>query len=134
VALESDLWLAMEFPNDDETAQVDSTFLGPKGWLLPFRARYSAYGIGLALAVVMLSIERRLGIQPGIWSVVYTLSFVITLTRIIGHAISYEVPFRAAVVIFMHELDSPRPRSDDVKVSLRPGRVRNSWHGKVTLR
>lgn len=124
----------MEFPNDDETAQVDATFLGPKGWLLPFRARYSAYGIGLALAVIALAIEKRLGVQPGIWSITYTLGMVILLTRIIGRVISYEVPVRAAVSVFIHELDAPRPRVKTEEAKLRPGRIRNTWTGKVTIR
>lgn len=123
----------MEFPNDDETAQVDATFLGPKGWLLPFRARYSAYGIGLGLAIAALAIERRLGVRPGVWSITYTLGFVILLTRVIGRVISYEVPVRAAVAIFIHELDAPRPRTTGDSVTLQPGRVRNRWTGKVTI-
>lgn len=124
----------MEFPNDDETAQVDATFLGPKGWLLPFRARYSAYGIGLGLAIAALAIERRLGVRPGVWSITYTLGLVILLTRVIGRVISYEVPVRAAVAIFLHELDAPRPTTKYPAAMLRPARIRNRWTGKVMIR
>lgn len=122
----------MKLSNDDDIATVDNIFLGPKGWLLPWRARFISYGIGLALSIVALALERRFGIRPGIWSIVFTLVSVVILTQFIGRFISHEMPLRALAQIFWYEVTAPRPLSNEEHSSMRPGKVKNKWKGITT--
>jgi hypothetical protein len=115
----------LKLPNDDELRQVSNDFLGPRGYQFPFRARYSAYGIGLTLAVAAFAVERRLGIGIGIWSVVWTVGAVVLATRWIGERVSYETPLRAVLGTFWAEVTAPRVRVKGESATLVPSRVLN---------
>ncbi len=43
----------MRLPVDDEIYRVDAVWLGPPQQTLPWRARYSAYGVGLAIPFLL---------------------------------------------------------------------------------
>lgn len=109
--------------SDDEIHEVSADFLGPPGYLLPWRARYSAYAIGLSLALLFVGLERRAGIPLGVWTVIYTLAAVVFATRAIGRLVSYEVPVRALASIVLHETQAPRPPTRSQVAVLIPGKV-----------
>lgn len=119
----------MLLPNDDDTAHVDNIYLGPRGWALPWQARYSAYGVGLALALAAFTIESRIGIRMSPWSIIWTVIIIVALTRWIGRQVSFETPLAALLMILRHELTAPRPPSKQHTASIRPGKLRNRWKG-----
>lgn len=51
----------MQIRPDDEVYRVNAVWLGPRGFTLPWAARYSAYGIWLVLFLGVLLVE---GILP----------------------------------------------------------------------
>ena len=55
----------MRLSVDDEIYRVDAVWLGPPRHTLPFRARYSAYGVGLVVFVLVQLLERRVGLGLG---------------------------------------------------------------------
>lgn len=113
----------MRLTTDDDALTVSNVFLGPKGYRLPFQARYSAYGIGFGLLVALVAIERRIGIPMGIWTTIYTVVVVVFLTRTIGRFIDFERPVRSIVTTFVHEVTAPRPLSRGHTAELCPGRL-----------
>lgn len=93
---------------DDELATVDSDFLGPSGLTLLWRARYSAYGVGIGLAVLAYAVEHKAGVQFTATTVLVTGVLVILATRRIGLAVTFETPLRALAATFVHEVSGPR--------------------------
>jgi hypothetical protein len=119
----------MQLKNDDDIATVDNVFLGPKGWLLPWKARYISYGIGLLLFIVAFALEHRLGVQTGIWSIVFTVMAVVGATQYLGKYISHETPLRALGSILWEEMTAPRQETKSEHACLRPGKVKNTMKG-----
>lgn len=113
----------MRLETDDDIHEVSNEFLGPAGYLFPWRARYSAYAIGLGLTLLFVALERRAGIPLGVWTVIYTLASVVLVTRAIGRLVSYEVPVRALASIVMHETQAPRPDTRAQSAVFIPGKV-----------
>jgi hypothetical protein len=99
----------MRIGTDDEAYRISADFLGPKGWRLPWTARYTAYGIGIALFLVLLLAERRLGVPGGWQSLAFTLLITVGITRWVGRRISFETTLRAVLLIGWHELTAERP-------------------------
>jgi len=111
----------MRLTDDAELYAVSNTWLGPKGQQLPWRARYSAYGVGFCIFLATLAIERRLGVSVGLMSMVLALLATIIATRYVMRAVTFERPVRTIVVTFWHELNAPR-------------RIIRGTHGRFTLR
>jgi hypothetical protein len=114
----------MSLPNDDILrGGVDTRFLGPKGYTLPFAARYSAWTVGFFVMVLCLALERRVGIGFNPYSAVWALMITVTLTTVIHRHVDVERPVRALATTFWHEVDAPRtpPR---VEVVIRVPRLR----------
>ena len=112
---------------DDEVYRVDATWLGPRGFTLPWAARYSAYGIWLALFVGVLLVEAALPIRvsvPPIWELVLTILATFGLTGVIDH----ERPLASVWELARVELTAPRRRRPDrpVRISARPVRIRRN--------
>ena len=97
------------FRNDDDTLSVDAVFLGPPAWSLPWRARYSAYAIGLPVFVVVLAVIHRAGVGAGFSLLGYSLLVTVAITTAIGKRLSYDRRIRAVVATLGHELTAPRP-------------------------
>ena len=73
---------------DDEVYRVNAVWLGPRGFTLPWTARYSAYGIWLVLFLGVLLIEAALPMRvtvPPVWEVVLTILATYALTGVIDH-------------------------------------------------
>jgi hypothetical protein len=93
---------------DDDVYRVDAVWLGPPKATFPWRARYVAWGIGMVMFLVVLGVERQLGIGFGFFSTGWGLLITILLTRLIGSRISHERPLTAVAVMWLRELTAPR--------------------------
>jgi hypothetical protein len=92
---------------DDEVYRVDAVWLGPPRATMPFRARYVAWGVGVFAFLIVLTVERRLGISL-FWSIAWGLVITILLTRMITAKISHERPLSAVAALWLRELTAPR--------------------------
>lgn len=108
---------------DDELGTVNADFLGPPGYTLPWRARYSAYGIGALLAVLAYWFMHRFGLPVNVFTVAWATLLIVLVTRKVGSLISYETPLRSLLAVLWQEMTGPRPPKPAVAV-LRPEKVR----------
>lgn len=97
----------MRIRTDDEVYRVDAVWLGPPRATMPFRARYVAWGVGVAVFLLVLTVERRIGISL-FWSIAWGIVVTILLTRIICAKISHERPLSAVASMWLRELNAPR--------------------------
>ncbi|KID27972.1 hypothetical protein HQ32_04767 [Prauserella sp. Am3] len=98
----------MRIRTDDEIYRVDAVWLGPPKATFPWRARYVAWGVGIPLFLVILGIERQLGIGFGFFSTAWAFVLAIALTRLITAKISHERPLSAVFAMWLRELQTPR--------------------------
>jgi hypothetical protein len=110
---------------DDEVYRVDAVWLGPPRATMPWRARYVAWGVGAVVFLVVLTVERRMGISL-FWSVAWGIVITIVLTRLICSRISHERPLTSVTAMWVRELTAPRERTagDGGAVSATRVRVR----------
>jgi hypothetical protein len=92
---------------DDEVYRVDAVWLGPPRATMPWRARYVAWGVGVVVFLVVLTVERRLGVSL-FWSVAWGIVITIALTRLICSRISHERPLTSVTAMWVRELTAPR--------------------------
>jgi hypothetical protein len=109
---------------DDDLGAVNQDFLGPSGYTLPFRARYSAYGVGLTLTALAWWLVHRFGLPVNAFTFVWFGLGIVLATRQVGRWVSHETPLRSLLVVFGHEVCAPRPGRKPTVAVLRPGRVR----------
>lgn len=95
---------------DDEVYRVDSVWLGPPRATFPWRARYSSYGIGLVVMIVVMFLQRQVGIDLGFFSVAWALLLTVGVTRLVGRRINDERPLTEWLALFLHEVSGPRRR------------------------
>jgi hypothetical protein len=93
---------------DDDVYRVDAVWLGPPKATFPWRARYVAWGIGMVMFLVVLGVERQLGIGFSFFSTGWGLLITILFTRLIGARITHERPLTAVAVMWVRELTAPR--------------------------
>lgn len=74
---------------------------------MPWRARYVAWGVGVVVFLLVLTVERRLGIAL-FWSIAWGIVATILITRIICSKISHERPLGAVAAMWLRELTAPR--------------------------
>jgi hypothetical protein len=96
---------------DDDVYRVDAVWLGPPKATFPWRARYVAWGVGTVMFLVVLGVERQLGIGFGFFSTGWGLLITILLTRLVGSRISHERPLTAVALMWLRELTAPRRRT-----------------------
>jgi hypothetical protein len=96
---------------DDEVYRVDSVWLGPPRATFPWRARYVSYGLGLLVMIVVMFLQRRIGIGLDFFSVAWALIITVLVTRFLGQRIDYERPLGQVVALFRQELRGPRRRT-----------------------
>lgn len=92
---------------DDEVYRVDAVWLGPRGFTLPWSARYSAYGIWLVLFVSVLLIEAALPMRvsvPPVWEFVLSVLATYALTGVIDH----DRPLVSVWELLRSEASAPR--------------------------
>jgi hypothetical protein len=113
---------------DDEVYRIDSVWLGPPRATFPWRARYVAYGLGLVVMILIMFVQRRIGIGLDFFSVAWALVLTIFVTRLLGTRINYERPLGQVIELFRHEVRGPRARVAVGGGSVRFAHVRVS-HG-----
>ena len=101
----------MHIRTDDDVYRVDAVWLGPPRATFPWRARYSAYGVGLLVMLAVMFVQRRLGIDLGFFSVAWALLITVAVTRFVSRRINDERPLLEWLTLFVHELRGPRARS-----------------------
>jgi hypothetical protein len=92
---------------DDEVYRVDAVWLGPPKATMPWRARYVAWGVGIVVFLLTLTVERRMGISL-FWAVAWGVVVTILITRLICSRISHERPLTAVTAMWLRELTAPR--------------------------
>ncbi|OLT08312.1 hypothetical protein BJF90_12440 [Pseudonocardia sp. CNS-004] len=109
---------------DDEIYRVDSVWLGPPRATFPWRARYVSYGLGLLVMILIMFVQRRVGIGLDFFSVAWALLLTVVVTRFIGQRIDYERPLGQVVGLFRHEVAGPRRRTAGTGGVVRSSHVR----------
>jgi hypothetical protein len=92
---------------DDDVYRVDAVWLGPRGFTLPWSARYSAYGIWLILFLATLLLEAALPMRvslPPVWELVLSILATYALTGVIDH----DRPLRSVWQLIAAEYVAPR--------------------------
>src|SRR5699024_11447036 len=69
----------LQVRTDDEVYRVDAVWLGPPKATFPWRARYVAWGVGIPVFLVVLTIERQFGLGFGFFTTAW--AFVATIDR-----------------------------------------------------
>jgi hypothetical protein len=108
---------------DDDVYRVDAVWLGPPRATFPWRARYSAYGVGLLVMLVVMFVQRRLGIDLGFFSVAWALLITVAVTRFVSRRINDERPLLEWLTLFVHELRGPRAKDRVIGGALTTGHV-----------
>jgi len=114
---------------DDEVYRVDSVWLGPPRATFPWRARYVSYGLGLVVMILVMFVQRRIGIGLDFFSIAWALVITVVVTRFLGKKIDYERPLGQVVELFRHEVRGPRARTAPAGGAVRTGHVRVSRSG-----
>ncbi|MDN5749819.1 MAG: hypothetical protein L0H64_15080 [Pseudonocardia sp.] len=109
---------------DDEVYRVDSVWLGPPRATFPWRARYVSYGVGLLVMILVMFVQRRIGIGLDFFSVAWALVVTTVATRFLGARIDFERPLGQVLTLFGHEVTGPRRRTAVGGGSVRSGHVR----------
>ncbi len=119
---------------DDEVYRVDSVWLGPPRATFPWRARYVSYGLGLLVMILVMFVQRRIGIGLDFFSVAWALILTIVCTRFLGQRIDYERPLGQVVALFCHEVKGPRERTAAAGGPVRSSHVRVGMIGRPRRR
>ncbi|MCD2192951.1 hypothetical protein LQ327_06050 [Actinomycetospora endophytica] len=101
----------MQIRTDDDVYRVDAVWLGPPRATFPWRARYSSYGVGLIVMIVVMFFQRRLGIPIGFFSVAWALLITVVVVRFVAKRIDEDRPLLQWLTLFVHELRGPRRRT-----------------------
>ncbi len=109
---------------DDEVYRVDSVWLGPPRATFPWRARYVSYGLGLLVMVLVMFVQRRLGIGLEFFSVAWALVITVLTVRFLGKRIDHERPLGQVLTLFRHEVVGPRERTAVAGGAVRSAHVR----------
>ncbi|MEU5693772.1 hypothetical protein [Actinosynnema sp. NPDC020468] len=116
----------MRVRTDDEVYRVDAVWLGPPKATFPWRARYVAWGVGIVVFLLVMTVERQMGIGFGFFSTAWAFVATIILTRFICARISHERPLGAVMTMWVRELTSPREKTDSRGGAASAARIRVS--------
>lgn len=114
----------MRIRTDDEVYRVDAVWLGPPKATFPWRARYVAWAVGIPVFLVVLTIERQIGLGFGFFSTAWAFIATIVITRLITAKISHERPLGAVLTMWVRELNTPRERSTGTGGAVSASKVR----------
>jgi hypothetical protein len=109
---------------DDDIYRVDSVWLGPPRATFPWRVRYVGYGLGLIVMILVMFVQRRVGIALDFFSVAWALILTVVITRFVGSRINYERPLGQVLGMFGHEVTGPRRRTATAGGAVRSRHVR----------
>lgn len=118
----------MRVGTDDEVYRVDAVWLGPPRATFPFRARYIAWGVGIAVWLAVFASMRGLGFGIGFFPLAWSLVITIALTRLICSKINHERPLGGVLMLLRGELQAPRDVERTRGSALDARRVRISAH------
>ncbi len=74
--------------------------------------------------IVVMFVQRRVGIGLDFFSVAWALVITVVITRFLGKRIDYERPLGQVVELFRHEITGPRVRTAAAGGDVRAGHVR----------
>lgn len=94
----------MHVRTDDEVYRVDAVWLGPPKATFPWRARYVAWGVGIPVFLLVLTLERQLGLSFGFFSTAWAFVATIAITRLVTAKISHERPLGAVLTLWAREI------------------------------
>ncbi len=114
----------MRIRTDDEVYRVDAVWLGPPKATFPWRARYVAWGVGVVVFLLSLTVERWMGFGFGFFTTAWALVATVVLTRFICSRISHERPLGAVMTMWSKELTAPRETSTGQGGAVSATRVR----------
>ena len=114
----------MRIRTDDEVYRVDAVWLGPPKATFPWRARYVAWGVGVVVLLLVMTVERWIGFGFSFFSTAWALVITVVLTRFICTRINHERPLAAAIAMWVRELTSPRETITGVGGAVSATRVR----------
>ncbi|MBP2320617.1 hypothetical protein JOF56_001002 [Kibdelosporangium banguiense] len=101
----------MRIRTDDEVYRVDAVWLGPPRATFPWRARYVAWGVGVVVFLVSLTVERWIGLGFDFFNTAWAMVATVLITRFICSRISHERPLGAVLAMWTRELTAPRETS-----------------------
>ncbi|MEJ2869728.1 hypothetical protein WCD74_18315 [Actinomycetospora sp. OC33-EN08] len=113
----------MQIRTDDDVYRVDAVWLGPPRATFPWRARYSSYGVGLIVMIVVMFVQRRLGIPIGFFSVAWALLITVVVVRFVSKRINEDRPLLEWLTLFWHEVRGPRRRTRGAGSTVGTGHV-----------
>ncbi|WP_433800695.1 hypothetical protein [Actinomycetospora sp. CA-084318] len=113
----------MQIRTDDDVYRVDAVWLGPPRATFPWRARYSSYGVGLIVMIVVMFVQRRLGIEIGFFSVAWALLITVVVVRFVSKRINEDRPLLEWLTLFWHEVRGPRRRTRGAGSTVSAGHV-----------
>ncbi|RJQ80293.1 hypothetical protein D5S17_07410 [Pseudonocardiaceae bacterium YIM PH 21723] len=114
----------MRIRTDDEVYRVDAVWLGPPRATFPWRARYVSWGVGVAVFLVVLTVERNIGIGFSFFSTAWAVVITILLTRFLTSRISHERPLGAVAQMLQRELTAPRQTTGGAGGAVSAARIR----------
>ncbi|MDL5155043.1 hypothetical protein [Actinomycetospora termitidis] len=113
----------MQIRTDDDVYRVDAVWLGPPRATFPWRARYSSYGVGLIVMIVVMFVQRRLGIPIGFFSIAWALLITVVVVRFVSKRINEDRPLLEWLTLFWHEVRGPRRRTRGAGSTVGTGHV-----------
>lgn len=99
----------MRIQTDDDVYRVDAVWLGPPRLTFPWRVRYVAYALGLAVVIAVMTVQRWLGIGFGIFSSAWALVVAVAVVRTVGRQVDDERPLGPSVRAWWIDVRTPRP-------------------------
>ncbi|WP_116045106.1 hypothetical protein [Amycolatopsis palatopharyngis] len=114
----------MRIRTDDDVYRVDAVWLGPPKATFPWRARYVAWGVGVPVFLLVLTVERQMGFSFGFFSTAWAFVITIVITRFITAKISHERPLGSVMTMWARELRTPRERSGGTGGAVSASKVR----------
>lgn len=115
---------ALRIRTDDDVYRVDAVWLGPPRATFPWRATYASYLTGFCIFVLVLFVQRRLGISFNIFPTAWALIITVFLTRLVARKVDYEKGVVHLVQHFWWEVTGPRQRVGPAGGGLRTAHVR----------
>jgi hypothetical protein len=115
---------AMRVRTDDEIYRIDQVWLGPPRATFPWRATYASYLVGFLIFILVLFVQRRIGIRFDILPTAWALVITVALTRLISRKVNYEKGVVHLFEHFWYEVSGPRERTAHRRCRLRTSHVR----------
>lgn len=113
---------------DDEVYRVDAVWLGPPRVTFPWRARYVDYGLGMLVMIVLIALQRRVGLSVDVFTVAWSMIATVLIVTFLGRRISSERPLGHITNGLLSEIRTPRNRRRGTGGALASRRIRVRDH------